>query len=285
VGHFKIGNPYQIAGRTHVPKVDKRYREVGIASWYGADFHKGVTANGERFNMHSMTAAHRTLPMPSIVRVTNKSNGKSVVLRVNDRGPFVGDRIIDVSKRAAQELGFKEKGIQKVLVEIMPRESHAAQQQAMRVGGSFQGAVPTVPPRPGYFAARGTQTAAPAVSSRPTYFAARETRTAEPAAPQAPRPTYFAESDMQTVASIPHGRTATLDQSQPFIQVGSFTSRETADTLARDINGFTQEATIDGQSFYRVQIGGFRSATDAEQALERIRTNGFPEAELFNAGG
>ena len=94
-----------------------------MASWYGPDFHNGVTANGEIYDMHLMTAAHRTLPLPSIVRVTNLENGRSVVLRVNDRGPFVNNRIIDVSKLAAERLGFYEKGTTRVRVDILADES------------------------------------------------------------------------------------------------------------------------------------------------------------------
>ena len=124
-GYYKIGNPYQVAGVTYYPKEDYTYREVGVSSWYGADFHNGMTANGEVYDMHSLTAAHRTLPLPSVVRVTNLQNGRSLVLRVNDRGPFVNNRIIDVSMRAAQLLGFKDQGTTQVEVEILPEESRA----------------------------------------------------------------------------------------------------------------------------------------------------------------
>lgn len=124
-GSYKIGNPYTVFGITYYPKEDYSYSERGVASWYGADFHEGLTANGEKYNMNDLTAAHRTLPLPSIVKVTNLRNNKSLVLRVNDRGPFVNNRIIDVSKRAAELLGFKNQGTTEILVEIMPRESLA----------------------------------------------------------------------------------------------------------------------------------------------------------------
>lgn len=133
-GYYKIGNPYQVAGVTYYPKEDYTYREVGVSSWYGADFHNGMTANGEVYDMHSLTAAHRTLPLPSVVRVTNLQNGRSLVLRVNDRGPFVNNRIIDVSMRAAQLLGFKDQGTTQVEVEILPEESRALK-EALLSGG------------------------------------------------------------------------------------------------------------------------------------------------------
>ena len=124
-GTYKVGNPYKIMGKWYYPKEDYSYSEVGTASWYGKDFHAKKTANGERYDMNSLTAAHRTLPLPSIVKVTNLENGRSLVLRVNDRGPYAKNRIIDVSKRASQLLGFFTQGTTKVRVEVMEKESKA----------------------------------------------------------------------------------------------------------------------------------------------------------------
>lgn len=124
-GVYKIGSPYKIMGKWYYPAEDYDYSEVGMASWYGDDFHAKKTANGERYDMNTLTAAHRTLPLPSIVRVTNLENGRSLVLRVNDRGPYAKDRIIDISKRGAQLLGYQTKGVTKVRVEILPEESKA----------------------------------------------------------------------------------------------------------------------------------------------------------------
>ncbi|MBU2583048.1 MAG: septal ring lytic transglycosylase RlpA family protein [Alphaproteobacteria bacterium] len=115
-GVYKLGNPYRVAGRTYVPRHEPDYDRSGIASWYGDDFHGRLTSNGEVFDMHQISAAHPTLPLPSMVRVTNLENGTSVVLRVNDRGPFVHDRIIDLSRAAADRLGFRTKGTAKVRV-------------------------------------------------------------------------------------------------------------------------------------------------------------------------
>ena len=120
---YKIGSPYQIEATWYYPAVDYRYDETGIASWYGRKFDGGRTANGEIFDMNGLSAAHRTLPLPSVVRVTNLENGRSMVLRVNDRGPFSRGRIIDVSRRAAQLLGFHRNGTARVRVGIMANES------------------------------------------------------------------------------------------------------------------------------------------------------------------
>jgi len=119
-GVRKIGRPYRVAGRTYYPLASARgYDEVGIASWYGRDFHGRRTANGEIFDMRALSAAHRTLPLPTMVRVTNLENGRSVIVRVNDRGPFVKNRLIDLSWAAARALGFVGKGTTRVRVQSL----------------------------------------------------------------------------------------------------------------------------------------------------------------------
>jgi rare lipoprotein A len=120
-GTYRVGKPYTVAGRVYVPEENLSYREEGMASWYGDDFHGRLTANGEVFDMASLTAAHPTLPMPCYARVTNLSNGKSLIVRVNDRGPYHGNRLIDVSNRAAELLEFKGNGVARVRVEYVAR--------------------------------------------------------------------------------------------------------------------------------------------------------------------
>ncbi|MEE8505871.1 MAG: septal ring lytic transglycosylase RlpA family protein, partial [Kiloniellales bacterium] len=123
VGAYKIGDPYQVNGVWYYPRADFNYQQTGIASWYGPGFHGKYTANGERYDQNALTAAHRTLPMPSMVRVTNLENGRSIKVRINDRGPFKNARIIDLSRRAADLLGFRKRGTAKVRVEILETES------------------------------------------------------------------------------------------------------------------------------------------------------------------
>src|SRR5882724_6901993 len=120
-GTYRVGKPYTVAGRIYVPEEDPNYREEGLASWYGDDFHGRLTANGEIFDMASLTAAHPTLPIPSYARVTNLRNGKSLIVRVNDRGPYHGNRLIDVSNKAAELLEFKSNGVARVRVEYVAR--------------------------------------------------------------------------------------------------------------------------------------------------------------------
>jgi rare lipoprotein A len=118
-GVYRVGKPYQVAGRTYTPEENGRYRNDGLASWYGDDFHGRLTANGEVYDMEAISAAHPTLPMPSYVRVTNLSTHKSLIVRVNDRGPYHGNREIDLSKRSADLLGFRHHGTAKVRVEYV----------------------------------------------------------------------------------------------------------------------------------------------------------------------
>jgi rare lipoprotein A len=118
-GIYVVGKPYTVAGRQYVPREDRRYTAVGMASWYGNAFHGRLTANGEIFDMHDISAAHPTMPLPSYARVTNLANGNSIVVRVNDRGPYHGNRVIDVSSRAAELLAFKRSGTGRVRVDYV----------------------------------------------------------------------------------------------------------------------------------------------------------------------
>jgi rare lipoprotein A len=120
-GIYRVGKPYNVNGRTYIPAENPHYRAEGIASWYGRDFHGRLTANGEVYDMHSISAAHTTLPLPSYVRVTNLNNGRSIIVRVNDRGPYHRNRVIDLSIGTAKALDFYSKGIARVRVEYVGR--------------------------------------------------------------------------------------------------------------------------------------------------------------------
>lgn len=150
-GREMVGKPYQVAGRTYVPHDGKSYNREGWASWYGTAFHGRLTANGEVFDRDSVAAAHPTLPLPSYVRVTNLSNGRSLIVRVNDRGPYEYDRLIDLSERAADALAFKRKGTTRVRVQYVGKASVSGSDDAkllatLRTDGS---AAPVAPVRSG----------------------------------------------------------------------------------------------------------------------------------------
>ena len=129
---YKVGKPYVVKGVRYTPRVDPDYDETGLASWYGPGFQGKPTANGEIYDMNALTAAHKTLPLPSRVRVENLENGRSIVLKVNDRGPFVHGRIIDVSKRAARELGFLRAGVARVRVTVLDSPAFRGLRSAQR---------------------------------------------------------------------------------------------------------------------------------------------------------
>jgi rare lipoprotein A len=141
-----VGNPYQVNGVWYYPAIDYNYDQTGIASWYGPGFVGQPTASGEVYDDNGMTAAHKTLPMPTLVRVTNLENGRQIQIRINDRGPFVNDRIIDLSRRSAQLLGMEEQGTARVRVQVMAEESR---QLALALGAGEEGVPqPTAAPAP-----------------------------------------------------------------------------------------------------------------------------------------
>ena len=248
-GTYKIGNPYKIMGQYYVPQEDYNYSEIGMASWYGKDFHAKKTANGEDYDMDTLTAAHRTLPMPSIVRVTNLENGRSLVLRVNDRGPFVKNRIIDVSKRASQLLGFHEQGTTKVKVEIMADESRKL---------------------------RAAMLGLPEVESAPVRQVIRQDTIEEG---------YLIGATANDVSNKGSG-TKTGSSGEIYVQAGSFSQSNLAQDLGvklssvGDVN--VSQAFVNGASFYRVRMGPFVSEEDAAKVLDKVRNFGIQNARIIN---
>ncbi|WP_313009817.1 septal ring lytic transglycosylase RlpA family protein [Brevundimonas vesicularis] len=139
--------PYQVRGRWYTPKEQPDYEEVGMASWYGDAFNGRPTSTGERFDMHALTAAHKTLPLPGLVEVTNLENGRRLVVRINDRGPFVDSRIIDLSREAASELGMLSQGVGRVRVRYLGRAPQQGGGTLLRASAPTpRGAVPASPP-------------------------------------------------------------------------------------------------------------------------------------------
>lgn len=152
-GIFKLGNPYTINGRTYFPSHDPNYRAEGIASWYGRDFHGRKTANGEVYDMNAISAAHPTLPLPSYARVTNLENGRSIIVRVNDRGPYAKNRIIDLSTATAKALGTHGQGLARVRVEYVGRAGLAGSDDTALLASLRHGS-PAPPPSSARLAAR-----------------------------------------------------------------------------------------------------------------------------------
>lgn len=260
-GTYKVGNPYNIAGVWYYPKEDPFYDETGIASWYGEDFHGKQTANGERYNMQALTAAHRTLPLPTIVRVTNLENGRSIRLRVNDRGPYARGRIIDVSKRAADLLGFKQNGTARVRVQFEGRGKVADPTQSADIDGAPSATTATAAP----------VTSVAASELAPPPGAAGMATAPAPALPAPARVNPDAAWDEPdgTVTRQPVPASTRL-----WVQVGSFTLRSNADRLSSSLSriGIAQTSLVilNGKPMYRVRFGPFNLVEEADTMLDRV---------------
>jgi len=275
---YKIGEPYEINGELYEPRVDYAYSESGIASWYGDDFHGKATANGEFFDMNLLTAAHRTLPLPSIVRVTNLENGRALVVRVNDRGPFSRGRIIDLSRRAAELLQFKTNGTALVRVDILPRESQI-------IAAKLTGKTPPKDDRPPAKPAPSIQ-----VTSRFIKPPAN-VRTLEPPTPNHKVSVLPLRSKQKVNGSFAMAEvdgtvseTPVKKAPEVFIQVGAFREFVNANRAKARLSdlGQTQITEIPrGRSqIFRVRIGPLTSVDEADSLLVMVSATGFHEARI-----
>ena len=279
-GMFKVGKPYQVAGIWYYPSENPNYNETGIASWYGPNFHQKYTANGEIFDQNGLTAAHKTLPMPSIVEVENLENGRTIQVRVNDRGPFVGDRIIDMSRRSAQLLGFDRQGTAKVRVRYLIGPSLAAQSVA-RGGGDQLAAVdaPSAAPTDS-FAVEALPDATPKGSAyvppMPSY--APPPRTYPSAANSAP-------ATPRVVPVLPEQvRYEPVQPSQIYIQAGAFTMGPNAFRMKAMLDRLgtvtVTGAVVNGLNVYRVRLGPIATVDQADQLLAQARAAGASSAKI-----
>lgn len=255
-GIYKIGTPYEIEGEWYYPQEDSTYDNVGIASWYGPKFHGRRTANGEIFDMDLLTAAHPTLPMPIRAKVTNLENDKSVIVRINDRGPFAKNREIDMSRRAAEVLGFKDKGTTKVRVQYLgraPLYDSAGRVIRKQEPDRFIVEKPKTPKE-------DTKITAAPVSSVIVRMANGEPVT-----------------NSKPVFDIEKKRYA--------IQVGVFANRKNAETLAAKLKGIESvsivEVVLNNKTYYRVKMGGVNIRADARQTLDRLVAAGHQDAVII----
>jgi rare lipoprotein A len=265
---YKIGKPYQISGVWYYPAEDYNYSETGIASWYGPDFHGKQTANGEIFDQNDVTAAHRTLPMPCFVRVTNMENGRSLVVRINDRGPYAHGRVLDLSRRAAQLLGIEGRGTAKVKVEIMAEESRAL---AFRLK-SGQGEAPQVA------AAPRESVVAESLPAPGSHEAPKPINQAPPPKPAAAPVSEFGQLATQQINQVP------VKPSQVYVQAGAFSRYDNANRLSAALQPMGATAISQVQTkagtFFRVRMGPIANVGDADALLEKIISSGYPEAKL-----
>lgn len=268
-GNYKVGNPYKIKGITYTPKEDWGYNRTGIASWYGPNFDGKPTANGEVFDQWAVSAAHKTLPMPSMVRVTNLENGRSLVVRVNDRGPFVGTRIIDMSRRAAELLGFDKKGTARVRVQILPKESKAIAQNA-RVNG-VQLASNESP-------IQSASVATEAVSIKPLSAPVL----AQPAAVEIVPISQAPVTEAVVVANVGDLAQEPVSPTRMFIQAGAFSDKVNAERVRDRLSAIgdvnVTPYPVNGRELFRVRLGPIRNVTDADRLLAEVIQAGYNTA-------
>jgi rare lipoprotein A len=254
-GRYEVGVPYEIAGVWFYPKEDPSYNKTGVASWYGPQFHRRMTSNGEWFDMDYLSAAHTTLPLPSYAKVTNLANQREIIVRINDRGPFVDDRIIDLSRKSADALGFRRKGTAPVRVQYIgpaPLDDQGAHLAAMNDE-----------------LRRGTPL------NRMIAAAASPDSGAQPEVEMA------ASAPRWTPAPVREG-----DDPAYFIQVGAFSSignAERARTNLSDLGSVQVTAVSTGvKTLYRVTLGPL-GVSSAEQALAEVQAHGHHDARLMTA--
>ena len=268
-GVYKIGSPYQIAGTWYYPREQPDYDETGIASWYGPSFYGKRTANGEIYNAGDLTAAHRTLPMPVNVRVTNLENGRSIIVRVNDRGPYAKGRIIDLSERAATLLGYIQNGTARVRVTYVGRADLNGGLPAEETPPEIARAVPAAP------TAKVDSDALAIVPGAPIE---PPVQTAALPAPVETAPTPVASQEPTgQVTKVPVPTITHL-----YVQVGAFSNLQNAKRLLAHLGGDLRISTFQrgGQTLYRVRTGPLDTTTDADASLARISAQGANDAHI-----
>ncbi|MGB0181271.1 MAG: septal ring lytic transglycosylase RlpA family protein [Candidatus Puniceispirillales bacterium] len=266
--HYKIGNPYEIFGVWYYPERDLNYDETGIASWYGPADAGKPTANGEIFDPELISAAHKTLPLPSVVRITNLENGRSIAVRVNDRGPFVAGRIIDLSEEGARVLGFRDNGIARVRVQLLVEESLRLEREAKN--GNF-----------------------PMLSE----LEKPEMPSTEPASIPVSVLTLDngqtiggGNNSLSAIDIINNSRSANLLENQAlsteiWIQVGAFRSLSNAETVLGRVTDITKGSISsfdDGTDIlHRVRLGPLSSVEEADMVLLSVINRGYQGSKII----
>lgn len=290
-GYYTVGQPYQIAGAWYTPREDPDYDRVGNASWYGELFHGRRTANGEIYDMDRISAAHPTLPLPVYARVTNLNNGRSIVVRINDRGPYARDRIIDLSRRSAELLGFRSRGTATVRVKYLGRaplngddsyeRRYLANQSWVHLaakGGVSKSGVTTVAMQ---------SIAADTLPAENPENLARRWAEAKPGDIPGPRASKRASlpASPQATASLPRKTTASAPASGPVIQAGSFKNKDNAERAHQVLSEIAPvdvtEISVKGEAYFRVRVGPFANMAEARAALAKVAGAGYWGAKVL----
>ncbi len=287
-GSYKVGKPYKVEGAWYTPKEDFDLVETGIASWYGNEFKGKPTANGETFDPNALTAAHRTLQMPSIIRVTNLGNGRSVVLRVNDRGPFARGRVLDVSRRGAELLGYKNQGTAKVRIEVLKNESMTVAQAAKGGASPNQqlamlkqaprvrpGTVRTEEPLSAPVPSSYVEPAVTTVQSQDLAPIAGQIQSSRPVPMHAENGVVVPDEIVTKTYVAPNSI---------YVQVGSFTqisNAQNVQTRLGDVgNVQITPAVVNGTHFNRVRVGPIATVEEADKILNRTLDRGYTGAKI-----
>lgn len=265
--------PYQIKGQWYYPAIDPDYDETGIASWYGDPFHGRPTATGETYDQNAISAAHKTLPLPSTVRVTNLENGRVLQVRVNDRGPFVHGRIIDLSRRAAQLLGFENQGVARVRVQVTGAGGGEFVMQASDISGEERSGISAAP--------RDTVAVAalpPPEGARGSAAVSDSTPTPRPG----PAPVEVAATD---ASRAPVVGTVPVTPTSIFVQAGSFTNFENANRLRARLSPVgpvnINHVLVNNRDFYRVRLGPLADVDSADSMLAAVLSAGADDARII----
>jgi rare lipoprotein A len=262
-----------VAGIWYYPKEQPSYDETGIASWYGTEFSGRLTANGELFDRTAITGAHPTLPMPGIVRVTNLENGKSIAVRVNDRGPYANGRIIDLSERAADLLGYKIKGTARVRVTYLGRANlHGPgfAPPSQETPQEIANAVPAAPTK--LISASSLAPVAGAAMAPPRTISSLPKPVAQPAG------TVRSEISVGQVTQLPVPAATAI-----YVQAGAFTSSVNAGSVATrlySLGARVMPVHKDGHEIYRVRIGPFQDVDSADAMLGRVHAMGHADVQI-----
>ncbi|MEZ5828805.1 MAG: septal ring lytic transglycosylase RlpA family protein [Hyphomicrobiales bacterium] len=284
-GRYLVGEPYDIAGTTYYPNEDPNYDRTGQASWYGELFHGRYTANGEIYDMDRLSAAHPTLPLPVYAQVTNLNNGRTIIVRVNDRGPFRKDRIIDLSRRSAEALGFRSRGTATVRVKYLgraPLNGDDSYEQRYLASRGLQRYASTSAP------SSGTKDPIAVASTPAQQGAARPVAMAAiPASPAAGAVGVVKGSPEATGSTAPLASAGPrlVPSAGPQIQAGSFKNKDNAERARSVLSPIAPvdvaEVDVGGEIFYRVRVGPFPGQTEAAAALPRVTAAGYRGAKII----
>ncbi len=270
---YKIGNPYVVDGKKYYPKKNINYDEKGIASWYGPKFHGKLTANGEIFNQYELTAAHKTLPIPSAVKVTNLKNNKSLIVRINDRGPFVNDRIIDLSYQSAKKLDLLSSGTGFVRVQILRSESLLLEKLAKK--NQF----PEI--------ADITNITTPPINqvnySNVSIKKIGESKLIDKSNLSSNKNKI--EKNLEKAKIKAEVLKINGKKYNIWVQIASFSNKNSANLLKTKFNTVkninVNKANINGKTFFRVRVGPFKSIKEAKKIYDFLINRGMEGTKIF----